>query len=57
MRTNFSNIRVEAAPGSYLPNFMRDLQELKENYGCDVVGVFNGREITVGENNNCIYIG
>lgn len=57
MRTNFSSIKVEAAPGSYLPNFMQDLQGLSENYGCTVVGVFKDREITVGENNNCIYIG
>lgn len=57
MRTNFSHIKVEAAPGSYLPNFMQDLQELSENYGCAVVGVFNGREITVGENNSHIYVG
>ena len=57
MRTNFSSIKVEAAPGSYLPSFMQDLQELSENYGCAVVGVFNGREITVGENNSHIYVG
>ena len=57
MRTNFSSSKVEAAPCRYLPDFMQDLQELSENYGCAVVGVFNGREITVGENNNCIYIG
>ena len=57
MRTNFSSIRVEAAPGSYLPNFMQDLQELRENYRCTVVGVFNDREITVEENNNSVYVG
>lgn len=57
MRTNFSSIKVEAAPGSYLPSFMQDLQELSKCFGCSVVGVFNGREITVGENNSCIYVG
>lgn len=57
MRTNFSSIKVEAAPCSYLPNFMQDLQELSKYYGCPVVGVFNGREITVGENNGCVYVG
>jgi hypothetical protein len=57
MRRNFSSIKVEAAPGSYLPSFMQDLQELSKCYGCPVVGVFNDREITVGENNKCVYVG
>ena len=57
MRTHFGSIKVEAAPGSYLPSFMQDLQELSKCFGCAVVGVFNGREITVGENNSHIYVG
>lgn len=57
MRTHFGSIKVEAAPGSYLPSFMQDLQELSKCYGCPVVGVFNGREITVGENDSHIYVG
>lgn len=57
MGTNFSSIKVEAAPGSQLPNFMQDLQDLSKKYVCAVVGVFNGREITVGENNGHIYVG
>lgn len=57
MRTNFSSIKVEAAPGSQLQNFMHDLKDINEKYMCAVVGVFNCREITVGENNNCVYVG
>lgn len=56
MRTKFGSIKVEAAPGSYLPSFMQDLQELCKCFGCAVVGVFNGREITVGEDNKCVYV-
>ena len=51
MITTFYQITVEAMPGAYRPEFVKDLNAIsRECQNCTVKGIFNQEEIIVKNN-------